>query len=132
MWSAIKAGVGTLFGASPTDAMDVVKGVGKWIDEQQFTDEEKAANKIERAKMYNGYLEKVLDENTARSLTRRSIAIWIIRAELIMLFLSIALVRIDPEVSEFVYTVATHDPMNILVLGVSAFFFGTHMLRAKK
>jgi len=108
---------------------DTVRGIGTWIDERDFTPEEKSKANAEMVVRYNQYLDNTIAENTERSKTRRDIAIWIIRLEAFMLVSSILLFRLDPKLSEYIYKIATGEPWGWLVLGVGAFFFGTHMIR---
>ncbi len=127
--------VSKVFGGSEDGGdkvMEVAKGVGGWIDDLNYTDAEKAVNAGKIAEIYADYLKSTVDENSQRSKTRRDIAIWIIRCEMIMLFLSIILFKLDPGYSAYIFKVATHDPLNYLVLGVGAFFFGSHLVRAAK
>ena len=77
-------------------------------------------------------MKLTVDENTKRSRTRRELAVWIIRVEMLFLVSSAILYRIDEQYAEFVFKLATHDPMNYLVLGIGAFFFGLHLVRAAK
>lgn len=111
---------------------DSIRGIGKWIDEQQFTDQEKSQANMELMVKYAKFLDNTIAENSERSKTRRSLAIWIIRLEGLFLVLSIVFVKIDPALSEYIYKVATQSPWALLTLGVGAFFFGTHLLRSVK
>ena len=129
MWSLIKG----IFGAGDKgsdNVMKVASGIGGWIDGQQFTEQEKAEFNAKAIDVYADYIASTASENTERSITRRVIAIWIIRTEVFLLVASIILFKIDPAWSEYIYKVATTDPMNFLVLGVGAFFFGAHLVRA--
>lgn len=129
MWSFIKG----IFGAGDKGSDNVMKiasGVGGWIDGQQYTEQEKAEFNAKMIGVYSDYMASTASENTERSITRRVIAIWVIRTEVFLLIASIALFKLDPAWSEYIYKVATNDPMNFLVLGVGAFFFGAHLVRA--
>lgn len=111
---------------------DTVRGVGTWIDEREFTAEEKAKANMELAVKYALYADQTMQENTQRSKTRRSLALMIIRVEGFILLLSAATFRASPEWSEYLYKIAVDSPWGLLTLGVGAFFFGTHLLRAYK
>lgn len=136
LFKAAVTGVKALFGMPDSKGADLisdsVRGVGKWIDEQQFTEEESKVHKMELFAKYSTFLENTVAENSERSITRRFIALWVIRVEMGLLILSVLLFKIDPEWSEYLYKVATNDPLNYLVLGVGAFFFGAHLIRAAK
>lgn len=137
MWSLIASGVSALFGGGVNKSgsdkvMKAAEGVGNWVDNLQYTDQEKAQTNDKLIGIYAEYLQNTVNENSDRSITRRSLALWIIRTEVILLFISIALYKIDTAYSEYVYKVAVGEPMNYLVLGVGAFFFGAHLVRATK
>ncbi len=132
LFKLIGTGVSTLFGGSK-DTGDIVKsvvtGVGGWIDEQKFTDEERAVMVLKIGDAYSKFLASTVDENSERSKTRRNIAIWVIRVEAFFLMVSLATVKVDPSLSEYAYKIAVDSPWGLLTLGVGAFFFGSHMLR---
>lgn len=113
-------------------ARDTVRGVGTWIDERDFTAEEKSKANMELAVKYAQYADQTLQENTVRSKTRRSLSLMIIRTEIVILLLSAAVFQVSPEWSEYLYKIAVESPLGLLTLGVGAFFFGTHLLRAYK
>jgi len=132
LWTGVKAvfGIGTKDGADRV--MEVARGVGTWIDEQNFTDEERAKFMLETANVYSKFLASTADENTERSRTRRDIALWIIRVEVFFLIFSLATYPWFQNWSEYAFKIATHDPMSYLVLGIGAFFFGAHIVRTVK
>lgn len=111
---------------------DTVRGVGTWIDEREFTKEEKSKANMEMAVKYALFADQTLQESTQRSKTRRSLALFIIRTEGFILLLSAATFKVAPDWSEYLYKVAVDSPWGLLTLGVGAFFFGTHLLRAYK
>ena len=115
-----------------SNVMKVAEGVGGWIDGQQFTEQEKAEYNAKIIESYAEYMKLTVDENTARSITRRTIAIYVIKVELFLLLASVVCYRIDEGMAEYIYKVATGEPMNYLVLGIGAFFFGSHLVRATK
>lgn len=111
---------------------DSVRGVGTWIDERDFTAEEKSKANLDMAVKYTQYVDQTLQENTERSKTRRSLALMIIRMEVFLLLLSAAVFKVAPDWSEYLYRIAVESPLGLLTLGVGAFFFGTHLLRTYK
>lgn len=135
LWAAAKA-VGTFLvggsGGSGSNGMEIIKGVGTWIDEREFTDEEQAADSMGRAALYGKFFGQTIDENSERSRTRRSLSLLIIRWWLLMLTWSAAMYPINKEWAEYIFKVATVAGVVGLVLGIGAFFFGTHLLRAGK
>ncbi len=120
-------------GQSGSDnVMKVASGVGGWIDNLNYTDEEKAKANANTVTSLNKFFAMTVDENSERSRTRREIAIWVIRVELGMLVGSVIAFKFDSELSKYMYQVATDSPLGLLTLGVGALFFGTHMLRSAK
>lgn len=129
---AIGSGVKAIFGGSQDGKSNVMKaaeGVGKWIDEQQFTEQERAAYNAEMVKQFGEYMTNTVNENTERSRSRRDIALWVIRFYVILLGFSVAAYKFDAEWSAYAFKVAVSHPLNYLVLGIGAFFFGAHILR---
>lgn len=132
VWSAIKSAGEWLVGSgNESKGFEIVKGVGTWIDKQQFTNQEKAEDSMERAKRYGEFLEQVLQENTQRSRTRRSLALLIIRWWLGMLTFSALVYKADPAWSAYIFKVASYDEVAYLVLGIGAFFWGAHLMRTR-
>lgn len=114
------------------NVMKVASGVGGWIDGMNFTEQEKAEYNGKMIEAAGKFMEQTVGENTERSITRRQLALLVIRFELILLSLVVVLYKFDPEYAKFIYTIATTDPMNYLVLGIGAFFFMAHIVRASK
>ena len=132
MFSAIWSGVKAVFGAGQSgsdNVMKVASGIGGWIDGQQFTEQERAEFNANTVKSYSEFMASTVAENTERSITRRNIAIWVIRTEIALLVTSAIIYRLDSELSLYIYKIATTSPMDYLVLGVGAFFFGSHLVR---
>ena len=115
-----------------SNVMKVASGIGNWIDKGKFTEQEKAEHSARMIVHYSNYMESTVAENTERSRTRRDIALWIIKTEVFLLLTSVVVFKFDPALSEYIYRVATESPMGYLTLGVGAFFFGAHLVRAAK
>jgi len=131
IFSAVKSVLGfSNAGKGADNVMKVASGIGGWIDGQQFTEQEKAEFSAKMIGHYGTFMESTVGENTQRSITRRDLAIWIIRTEIILLVVSVILQKIDPEWGRYVYMICTESPLGLLTLGVGAFFFGTHLVRA--
>ena len=127
----IKAIGNWFIGGSSDKGMEVIKGVGSWIDEQQYTDQEKAENAAARAEAYSKFMQQTIDENSERSRTRRSLALLVLRWWIFLLTLSAILYKVDHEWSAYIFKVATYQDVAFLVLGIGAFFWGSHLLRTK-
>ena len=129
--SGIKAVGSWLVGGSNEQGMEVIKGVGSWIDEQQYTDQEKAENAAARAEAYSKFMQQTIDENSERSRTRRSLALLVLRWWIFLLTLSAILYKVDQAWSAYIFKIATYQDVAFLVLGIGAFFWGSHLLRTK-
>lgn len=134
-FSAIKRAI---FGSPQimTDIFDKKDGhlakLGGWIGNMKFTAEEQAEMNRGLSKAIRQHAVDTMSESTVRSKARRDIAIMVIRAFLIQIFLTIATYPIDPEWSKMIFSVASSWVMGGLVSGVAAFFFGTHLQRSMK
>jgi len=132
LFSKIGAGIKAVFGGGQdgnNKVLEAAKGVGKWIDEQKFTDEEKAQYNAEMVKHFGEYMAGTVNENTERSRSRRDIALWVIRFYIILLGFSALIYKFDGEWAAYAFKIAVSHPLNYLVLGIGAFFFGAHILR---
>lgn len=138
MWAPIAAivtGAKLLVGADPkagaSNVMEVARGVGSWIDEQQFTDQEKSETLLKVADKVVEFIAGTAQENTERSITRRAIALWIIRCEVLLMVSSGAVFPVNKEWSEYLFKLGNFDaPIGWMACGAGVFFFGVHMLRA--
>jgi len=116
-------------GSSPTQGVELIKGVGGWIDNLQYTEQEKAVDAAGRAVRYGQFFVQTMEENSERSKTRRSLSLLVIRWWLGMLTLSGLMFKIDLAWSQYLFEIATLTGVVTLVLGIGAFFWGTHLLR---
>lgn len=138
MWQAIKTIGSLLIGGSgtpdigSTNIMKVASGVGNFIDESLLSEQERIEFNMKRVDQYNGYMEATMAENTQRSITRRDVAIWVIRVEILSLMLYGVLASFEIAASNVWWKIAVDSPLGLLTLGVGAFFFGTHALRSAK
>lgn len=130
--SGVKAVLGVGGGEGADTVMKVASGIGGWIDNNKFTDQEKAKHKAALIPHFQKFMDSTVSENSARSMTRRDVAIWVIRTEIGLLVISGALFKYDASWSEYIYKICTDSPLGLLTLGVGAFFFGTHLVRAAK
>ena len=97
--------------------------VGAWIGNSQFTSEE-------QAEMMQAFVIETLNENTDRSKTRRDVAMFVMRFYALVVFMVGMTYPISEDWSDVWLSIATLPPLAGLVLGVGAFFFGTHTLRS--
>ena len=132
--SAIAAGAKALFGISNTktqdNVMEVARGVGGWIDGLNYTDQEKAEAQAKVSESLIEFLKSTVGENTERSVTRRIIAMWIIRCEMTLIMGGAVTWLFDKDWSIFLFKVASFDtPMGWAFMTVLIFFFGNYALR---
>ena len=132
LWAGAKAVMGFSGGDTKgaDNVMKVASGIGNFIDEQNFTPEERAVYNAEMVGHYGEFMKTTVAENTQRSITRREIAIWVIRLEAIFLILYGTLASFELAAATHWKYIAVDSPWGLLVLGVGAFFFGTHMIRS--
>lgn len=131
LWTAAKMVLGFSGASKGSDnVMKIASGVGSFIDEQNFTEQESKEYKLKIAGMYTDFLGSTVGENTQRSITRRELAIWIIRVELACLVLYGILASFGLKAANVWWKIAVDSPLGMLTLGVGAFFFGTHLIRA--
>lgn len=103
-------------------AADVVKKGVDGVDALFFTDEERSAANTERLKLWLEVQKTLINENTAKSITRRIIATIIIGSFMLQSFISIGLYRFDKLWSQFVLDIMKAE--GTLVLTVAFFYFG--------
>lgn len=129
-WTGIK----NLFTIAPKavdDILDKDKGLlvkaGGWINDLKYTEEEKARNFGEMVTSFLEYLKATLGESTERSLTRRSIAVLWIKAQLGLILMAAIAIPLNAEWAKQFFDLAT---CNVMVWGtgsVIVFFFGPYM-----
>lgn len=131
MWGFVKSLLGG--GQNGTDnVMKVASGIGGWIDKLKLTDQEKQEFNGKMVEHYATFMASTVNENTERSRTRRDIALWIIKLEAAFLVFSLAVFHFNTPLAKYAYQIATDSPWGYLTLGVGAFFFGSHLVRAAK
>jgi len=109
--------------------LDVGKLVDKassGIDKIFFTKEEKADFSFKIADSLAQYVNSTISENSARSITRRYLAILIMATYLFLMVAACGVSIWDVEKGTFIFDVA--NKMSTLVLMVGAFFFGAYMV----
>jgi len=113
-------------------AGDSVRGIGKWIDEQQLTDQERIELTQKAAAMMMEMVKATQDENSVRSITRRALAWAIMGTFLLLLVLSAATYPVSQEYSQYLFKLATETDLGWLAAGVGGFYFLAHVVRARK
>lgn len=131
--------LGWLFGGSETankvidTATDSVRGIGNWIDEQQFTDEEKARYRAEAFEQHMRFIELTRQENGIRSVTRRVMS-WSIVGTILSLAITAAGFAVSgrPDVVDLMVGIASKFWLGEAFIAVIAFYFGVSMVRSFK
>ena len=132
-FSAIKG----VFKAAPSktvdDIMDKDSGLlvkfGGFVNDLHYSDAEKAAAMADVVSGASEFVKSTMSENTERSKTRRSIAIYWIKFQLGLVALTVAAYPFDPALAEFYWNVSTSKIMLFGTMSVIIFFFGAHVLR---
>lgn len=107
-------------------ADQLVDSAIRGIDALFFTKEEKAQQSIKVADAQVEYLKTTLNENSARSLTRRYLALAIVGVFLLLIIASGIVYPIDHEYATFLFELV--GALNTLVMMVAGFFFGAYMI----
>lgn len=128
-----------LFGGTKTadtvvnTVADSVRGIGNFIDEQQYTDEEKAVQHSKLVDAHLEFLRVAYDQNSIRSITRRYLA-WSI-CFTILGFATVAVVLgvmgKEQEV-QLIIEVSKAFWLGEAFLAVVAFYFGSAFLQRGK
>ena len=133
IWTGIKAvvGLGSHDGFEKVSKM--ASAVGGFIDEQEFTKEEKAKHNLAIAESMQKFVDSTAGENTVRSQTRRHMALAVMATFLFWFSAQIILHILGLEDSAtFIREQITTAPFSHLVAGVGAFFFASHLVRSVK
>lgn len=137
-------GIASLFSSNSkpvNDILDKDNGIlvrtGGFLNDLHYSEQEQVRDDAEamaaRVKAYQSLLETATkhaaatqDENTQRSLTRRHIAIGIMRVELFLVLLCVVIYKVDQPYALFIWDVASSYLMAGAFMAVVIFFFGTY------
>ena len=132
MWNFVKS----IFGGSDSasKAMDLVgdtvRGIGGFIDEQQFTPEERSKAAGEAVGAHLELMKAISNENSTRSVTRRWLA-WGITG-FILVWASVAMsfaILGEVDIVNSMMQVVTAFNLGWTFLAVIGFYFGVQLLR---
>lgn len=113
-------------GFDPNKAVDLVKETG---DKLVFSQEERAEVNMKATEGLSNFILATMDENTARSITRRYIAILIIT---IYLFISLIIIGIgcfNYALAEKLVELTIKLSLGTAFITVIGFFFGSYLLK---
>ncbi len=123
-------------GDAASKAIDIagssIKGIGSWIDNSNYTDQEKAATLDNRVAAHLKLVELANKENSIRSVTRRYMAWAIVGFTLVWASIGmvLAIFGAKDRVSAMLEVAAAFQLGNAFV-AVAAFYFGVQFFRNK-
>lgn len=101
---------------------------GGWIGNMKLTDEEVMKANAETVVSVQGFVKDTLSESTARSQTRRSLAVgWFDMVKALILFCCIA-APWNMELASFYFGMVTSVTVASVTTAITIFFFGSHGL----
>jgi len=109
-------------------AKSIIEGGISGIDKLFLTDEEKRDYAVKAQEMYLKHQELILNENTARSITRRYIAVMITVVSLLLTILTIGVASYDVELARMIISIVQAYSVDNAFLGVLFFYFGSYGL----
>lgn len=125
-----------LFGGSKAadKAMDLasssIKGVGNWIDNRTFTDQEKSVANADAVKLHLKLVELTANENSTRSITRRIMAWAVVGVILALGIISVGFALAGQgEAVKSVLLVAEAFKLGWAFTAVIVFYFGIPFVR---
>jgi len=124
---------GFLFGGDSSaskkqdNIMTVAKGVGNWIDEQQYTDQEKAISHAENFAKTLQAIRDTQNESTTRSITRRVLAWMIMFTYLLAVIFLVVIYFVSPEMADGLHKIIIAMQLQNLALAVAAFYFAANL-----
>lgn len=110
----------------PDMADKVVGGVVSGLDKMFFTDEEKSEASAAAMAAIIDFIKSTASESSARSVTRRILAVMILSAFLILLLTAAGVYPFNAEWSKFLIECA--GSLSGLVLAVGVFYFGPYQI----
>ena len=131
MWSAIWSGIKAVAGGGGDKGTSNIEKaasfIGRQYDVSNMTEQERVEFNKAQIDGFRGWFAQTVDENTERSITRRNIALLVIRLNVALTVLAVGAYKFDPEWA--VYVFGWFEAWWPLTAGVGVFFFGTHMMR---
>ena len=116
--------------------------VGRFIGNQQYTEQEKQEDQKELSKAVQAYAVATMGENTERSKTRRDIAVMWFKMQRQLIYLQVfcfftdkgyyMTYQIDLGLSGGFSEIAFNQSIWAITSGIGLFFWGSHALRSSK
>lgn len=105
---------------------NIINSAVSGIDKMWFTNEEKSEITRDMANGLQDFVKQTLDESTARSRTRRIIAIMIMAVYLLLILAAVVAYAFNKDYASFILSII--GEMSTYALMVAGFFFGAHLL----
>lgn len=106
----------------------LIAKAGGWIGNLKLTDEEVMEQNAKTVSSVQVFVKDTLAENTARSKTRRDVAVLWIKVQLGLILMCAIAAPFDMELAEFYFTLASSALMFSTTTAIVIFFFGSHGL----
>jgi len=106
----------------------LIAKAGGWIGNLKLTDEEIMEQNAKTVSSVQVFVKDTLAENTARSKTRRDVAVLWIKVQLGLILMCAIAAPFDMELAEFYFTLASSALMFSTTTAIVIFFFGSHGL----
>ncbi len=100
--------------------------VGNWVGNMNLTKEEVIEFNAKTVLSVQEFVKATLSESTARSRTRRGIAVLWVKAQLGVVLMACIAAPWDKELASFYYDIATSTLMNSVTMAICIFFFGSY------
>ena len=130
--------IATLFGGRKTVeqgmklAGDAARGIARWIDERDLTDQERIELNQKAADLMLQMVKATRDENSVRSITRRYLA-WAIMGTFLLMIIAAAIVYpFSTAYAEYLFKLVADTDLGWLAAGVGGFYFLANVVRARK
>ena len=117
-------------GEGDTFAQEAARGIGNWVDERKFTEEEKAKADQKTLETILAVYKVDAAGSSTRSQARRELMYLFSRAYLLILFGAAILYRHDKAWSEFLLDLAHKTYLGEIVLAAASFYFLTNLTRS--
>lgn len=136
MFTFLKTAGALLFGGSEagskstSNIMKVAEGVGTWIDERDFTEEEKSKANAANLAVILEAVKLTQNENSVRSITRRVLAWAIMGTYLLSFWIAAVSVYLEKDPS-LLFQLLDKFMLPELALAVGSFYFMVSLIRSR-
>lgn len=107
---------------------DSIRGVGRWIDEQNLTPEERVKFMLDAGQAHLALISATRDENSARSVTRRYMAWAIVGLNIYSFVIASILLAMGQDLENFIKLAEVFN-VGWAFVSVIVFYFGVQFIR---